>query len=68
MKKVNSNFNFIPPQWRKFAETATEAESHVFSAPLYSAMLSRKGLEEWVRWMYEHDEDLEIHSRGHSNQ
>ena len=53
-----SNFSFIPFQWAKIAQTPKEAEKHVYGAPLYAAMLCRKSLEEWVRWMYEHDEDL----------
>lgn len=53
-----SNFSFIPPQWSSFAETPTEAERNIYHAPSYAAMLCRKNLEEWVRWMYEHDEDL----------
>lgn len=53
-----SNFSFIPSQWSDIAQTPQEAEQHVFGAPLYAAMLCRKSLEEWVRWMYEHDEDL----------
>ena len=53
-----SNFNFIPAQWKQLAEAPREAEKHVYGAPLYCAMLCRKNLEEWVRWMYEHDPDL----------
>lgn len=55
-----SNFNFIPSQWATIAQTPKEAEQHVYGAPLYAAMLCRKSLEEWVRWMYEHDEDLTL--------
>ncbi len=55
-----SSFSFIPPQWSAIADTPREAELHAFTAPLYSAMLCRKSLEEWVRWMYEHDEDLKL--------
>lgn len=55
-----SNFSFIPPDWEDISLTPQEAEQHVHSAPLYSAMLCRKSLEEWVRWMYEHDEDLTL--------
>jgi type I restriction enzyme R subunit len=55
-----SNFSFIPPQWASIAETPKEAEQHVYGAPLYAAMLCRKSLEEWVRWMYEHDSDLTL--------
>ncbi|MBP6610561.1 MAG: DEAD/DEAH box helicase family protein [Paludibacter sp.] len=53
-----SNFNFIPNQWASLAQAPQEAEQHVHNAPLYAAMLCRKSLEEWVRWMYEHDADL----------
>jgi type I restriction enzyme R subunit len=53
-----SNFNFIPAQWKQLAITPVEAEKHVYGAPLYCVMLCRKSLEEWVRWMYEHDPDL----------
>ena len=55
-----SNFSFIPSHWAKIAQTPQEAEQHVYGAPLYAAMLCRKSLEEWVRWMYEHDEDLTL--------
>jgi len=55
-----SNFSFIPNQWASLAATPQEAELHVYNAPLYSAMLCRKSLEEWVRWMYEHDVDLAL--------
>jgi len=53
-----SNFSFIPKQWASLAQAPQEAEEHVYGAPLYAAMLCRKSLEEWVRWMYEHDVDL----------
>lgn len=55
-----SNFNFIPPDKFKLSATAQEAERYVRSAPLYACMLCRKSLEEWVRWMYEHDPDLTL--------
>lgn len=53
-----SNFSFISSQWPGLAQAPQEAEQHVYGAPLYAAMLCRKSLEEWVRWMYEHDPDL----------
>ncbi len=55
-----SNFTFIPSQWASIATTPQEAEKHAFTAPLYCAMLCRKSLEEWVRWMYAHDGDLKL--------
>jgi type I restriction enzyme, R subunit len=57
---MTSNFSFIPTQWAKLAQAPQEAEQHVYAAPMYAAMLLRKSLEEWVRWMYEHDEDLTL--------
>ena len=53
-----SNFSFIPTQWATLAQAPQEAEQHVRRAPMYAAMLCRKSLEEWVRWMYGHDADL----------
>jgi len=55
-----SNFSFIPAKWASLATTPQEAEKHVYSAPLYAAMLCRKSLEEWVRWIFEHDADLAL--------
>jgi type I restriction enzyme R subunit len=55
-----TNFSFIPSRWSALAEAPQEAERNVHAAPLYAAMLCRRSLEEWVRWMYEHDEDLEL--------
>src|ERR1039458_5119145 len=53
-----SNFSFISSPWSTLAKAPSEAEKHVYGAPLYCAMLCRKSLEEWVRWMYENDSDL----------
>jgi type I restriction enzyme R subunit len=52
-----SNFSFISTPWASLA-AAPQAEQHVYHAPLYCAMLCRKSLEEWVRWIYQHDPDL----------
>lgn len=57
---MSSNFSFIPTHWASIVQTPQEAEQQVYAAPLYAAMLCRKSLEEWVRWMYEHDEDLTL--------
>lgn len=55
-----SNFSNIPEQWFSLTEAVTEAEQNVYHAPSYAAMLCRKNLEEWVRWLYQHDADLEL--------
>jgi type I restriction enzyme, R subunit len=57
---MNSNFSTLPQQWQALAQTALEAEQEVFRAPMYSAMLCRKSLEEWIRWIYQHDDALEL--------
>ncbi|MBK8516561.1 MAG: DEAD/DEAH box helicase family protein [Saprospiraceae bacterium] len=55
-----SNFSFIPSLWEKLSRTAKEAEKQVYGAPDHAAMLCRRSLEEWVRWMYENDADLTL--------
>ncbi|MFZ4102769.1 MAG: DEAD/DEAH box helicase family protein, partial [Sphingobacterium thalpophilum] len=55
-----SNFSNIPLQWAALAEAPIEAEQNIYHAPSYAAMLCRKNLEEWIRWMYQHDADLEL--------
>ncbi|MBB3839839.1 type I restriction enzyme R subunit [Runella defluvii] len=55
-----SNFSFIPTPWADLAQSPQEAERQVLNAPLVAAFLCRKSLEEWVRWMYERDADLEL--------
>jgi len=55
---MTSNFSFLVHQWQPLALNAIEAERNVYRAPLYTAMLCRKSLEEWVRWIYENDEEL----------
>lgn len=55
-----SNFSFIPSKWASLAAAAQEAERHVYGAPLYTSMLCRKSIEEWVRWIYEYDADLTL--------
>lgn len=41
-------------------ETAQEAELHVYTKPMYSAFLCRKSLEEFVRWIYDNDKDVQL--------
>jgi type I restriction enzyme R subunit len=54
-----SNFFHIKGNWSRFSETLKEAEKHTYTAPAYTAVLCRKSLEEWIRWLYENDADLE---------
>ncbi|NTS42741.1 DEAD/DEAH box helicase family protein [Flavisolibacter sp. BT320] len=56
---MTSNFDFIQSPFSRLASTLKEAERQVYAAPVYAAVLLRKSLEEWVRWLYENDVDLE---------
>ncbi|WP_276133509.1 DEAD/DEAH box helicase family protein [Polluticoccus soli] len=56
---MNSNFSYIPSPFQTLVATLQEAEKFVYTAPTYAAVLCRKSLEEWVIWLYEHDETLE---------
>ncbi|RPD51419.1 DEAD/DEAH box helicase family protein [Paracnuella aquatica] len=57
---MTSNFDFIQSPFRNLAPTLKDAERQVHTAPSYAAILCRKSLEEWVRWLYENDADLEL--------
>ena len=53
-----SNFSYISSPWTKLVATLQQAELQVYSAPSYAAVLCRKSLEEWVKWLYENDSSL----------
>jgi type I restriction enzyme R subunit len=57
---MTSNFSFLSTEWAGFFDSANLAEQNAIVAPMYSGMLSRKSLEEFVRWMYDHDDDLKL--------
>ncbi|MBI5218016.1 MAG: DEAD/DEAH box helicase family protein [Bacteroidia bacterium] len=57
---MNSNFLFLTDSFADFLESVTEAEKNVFSAPRVSAFYSRLTLENAIRWLYNHDSDLEL--------
>ena len=52
-----TNFSFIPSSFGSLSATLLKAEQHVHHDAPYAAFLCRKALEEWVRWIYEHDGD-----------
>ena len=54
-----SNFSFISSTFTLLAATLVEAEQQVYAAPTYAVVLCRKSLEEWIRWLYENDYDLQ---------
>lgn len=57
---MTTNFSFLNHEFASLLETAAEAESQVYAAPMYSAILSRKSLEELVRWIYDNDKDVQL--------
>lgn len=56
---MSGNFLHFGNQWKKLAPTLVDAEKNIFTAPPFAAVLCRKSLEEWIRWLYENDADLE---------
>lgn len=57
---MSSNFSFLKQEFARMLETAQAAEQHVYTAPMYSAILTRKSLEEFVRWIYDNDKDVTL--------
>lgn len=57
---MTSNFSFLQQEFTPMLETAQGAELHVYTAPMYSAILSRKSLEELIRWVYDNDKDVQL--------
>lgn len=55
-----SNFSFLENEFPSIYDDAYRAERHVFTDPMISAILSRKGLEGLVKWLYDNDKDLEL--------
>ena len=54
-----SNFDFLKDEWQELYEIANEAESCIYSKPIYTCILNRNALENAVLWMYKHDTDLQ---------
>lgn len=52
---MQTNFNFIKLEFPRLFSEAAEAEKYVFTAPRYSAMLSRSAMEKAIIWLYEHE-------------
>lgn len=57
---MESNFSFLRQEFSHLFDTAHRAEQHAWVDPMYAAILCRKSLEEFVKWQYDNDEDLEI--------
>jgi type I restriction enzyme, R subunit len=57
---MESNFSFLQGEFSGMHEYAYLAEQYAYTDPMYSAILCRKSLEQFVKWLYDNDEDLEI--------
>jgi type I restriction enzyme R subunit len=55
-----TNFAFLQHEFPLVYEYVCKAEEHVFTDPMISAILCRKGLEGLVKWLYDNDRDLEL--------
>lgn len=53
-----SNFEFLQKEWKDIYELTKEAESYIWSKPVYACLTNRKALEKAVVWMYKNDADL----------
>src|SRR5690242_14422190 len=57
---MRTNFSFLKQEFEPMLETAEAAEQHVYTAPMYCAILCRKSLEEFIRWIYDNDKDVKL--------
>lgn len=57
---MESNFSFLQTEFAALFPTTQRAEQHAVTDPMYAAILCRKSLEEFVKWLYDNDEALEI--------
>ena len=55
-----SNFHFLFEEFSALGRAAQEAERQVYFSPTASCAFSRKALEMALRWMIEHDPELEV--------
>ena len=57
---METNFSFLQQEFEPMSANAHRAEEYVFTDPTYCAILCRKSLEQFVLWLYENDEVLNI--------
>ncbi|WP_217602367.1 DEAD/DEAH box helicase family protein [Chitinophaga sp. GbtcB8] len=57
---MESNFSFLQNEFQLMYATARRAEEQVYTDPMYCAILCRKSLEEFVKWLYDNDSELAI--------
>lgn len=56
----DSNFAFVAESWPQLHEAAARSESLVMDDPRGACFYARRALELAVRWLYEHDDSLEL--------
>lgn len=55
-----NNFHFLKNEWPVIYRECCEAEKLTLTSPKASAVIARSALELTIRWLYQHDEDLEV--------
>lgn len=55
-----SNFSFLQEEWPEIFELAQEAEMQASRFAKSSALMCRAALEQMIKWMYDHDGDLQL--------
>lgn len=55
---MKSNFSFLQQEFIDFFDMLYRAEQYVYSDPDSAAFYCRKSLEQFVKWLYEHDNEL----------
>jgi type I restriction enzyme, R subunit len=57
---MESNFSFLKEEFEQLFEMAYKAEQNALVDPMVAAFVCRTSLEQFVKWLYDNDEDLEI--------
>lgn len=58
---TQSNFSFLKTkQWRAFFPACADAEQFARTAPDHACILCRKSVEQWLRWLFDHDGTLRL--------
>jgi type I restriction enzyme, R subunit len=56
---MKTNFIFLQEEFSEMYDAAHRAEQYVYTDPVSCAIHCRRGLEQFVKWLYENDPDLQ---------
>ena len=57
---MSSNFAFLSSEWPALHDDAAATEANIFTAPRTSEFYARRTMEKMVKWMFAHDNYLEM--------